>query len=120
MLCFASARQALRFSAATQREITVWSLQGDESESIRIRIGVHTGEVIVDEDGELFGRHVNMAARVAGEATGGEILASSLVREIVEPRGDMHFGRPREVSLKGIPGLHLVHPVHWSTEPGDR
>lgn len=116
MLSFASAHQALRFSAATQREITDASSRAEEAESIRIRIGVHTGEVIVDEDGDLFGRHVNMAARVAGEATGGEILTSSLVREIVEPRGDIHFGPPREVALKGIPGVHAVYPVEWSDE----
>ncbi len=115
MLSFASARDAVRYSVATQREITAASSQTDGAESIRIRIGVHTGEVIVDEDGDLFGRHVNMAARVAGEARGGEILVSSLVREIIEPRGDIRFGPAREVALKGIPGLHAVHPVDWAT-----
>lgn len=118
MLAFPSARQALQFSASMQREITAASLLGDEAESIRVRIGLHTGEVIVDDDGDLFGRHVNMAARVAGEANGAEILVSSLLREIVEPRGDVEFGQPREVRLKGIPGMHTVHPVEWSTAPG--
>ena len=35
----------------------------------------------------MFGRHVVLAARIANEATGGEILVSSLVREIIETRG---------------------------------
>jgi adenylate cyclase len=47
------------------------------------------------------------------QAAGGEVLVSSLVREIVEPRGDVQFGTSRTVELKGIGGSHLVHPVRW-------
>jgi len=53
-----------------------------------VRTGVHTGEVILGEDGDLYGRHVIMAARLSTQARGGEVLVSSLVREIVEPSGD--------------------------------
>jgi adenylate cyclase len=54
-----------------------------------------------------------MAARVSTQAQGGEVLVSSLVREIVEPRGDVQFGASRSVDLKGLGGSHLVHPVRW-------
>jgi class 3 adenylate cyclase len=54
-----------------------------------------------------------MAARVADQAGGGEILISSLVREIVEPRGDIVFGEPRSATLKGLGGEHRLHPIVW-------
>ena len=38
---------------------------------------------------------------------------SSLVREIVEPRGDVQFAGSRTVTLKGLTGSHLVHAVRW-------
>ena len=84
------------------------------TEAIRIRVGLHTGEVIQDDDGDLFGKHVVLAARIANEAKGGEILVSSLVREIVDARGDLRFGQPRTVELKGIVGTHTVHSVLWT------
>ena len=73
---------------------------------------MHTGEAI-EEDGELFGRPVVLAARIANQAVG-EILVSSLVREIVESRGDLSLGASREVELKGMVGRHLLHPLLWS------
>ena len=83
-------------------------------QEFRIRIGMHVGEAIVGDGGDLFGKHVNLAARVANEATGGEILISSLVRQIVEARGDLEFGEPRTAELKGIAGSHVLTPVDWN------
>ena len=68
---------------------------------------------MLGDDGDLFGRHVVMASRVADQAHGGEILVSSLVREIVEPRGDIVFGESRTAVLKGLAGEHLLHRVVW-------
>ena len=82
---------------------------------IRIRVGAHTGEAIADETGDLFGYHVNLAARIANEASGGEILVSSLLKEIVEARGDFAFGEPRRAELKGLTGSFLLYPVSWET-----
>ena len=59
---------------------------------IRIRIGLHTGEAIVDADGALLGKHIIMAARIANLADGGQILASSITKEITSSRGDLEFG----------------------------
>src|SRR5207249_4627511 len=70
---------------------------------IRVRIGVHSGEAIA-RDGDVFGRNVALAARVAALAEGGEILASDAVRELTEGDADIRFGTPREVEMKGLPG----------------
>jgi class 3 adenylate cyclase len=77
-------------------------------------MGAHTGEVMMQDDGDLFGKHVIVAARVGALAEGGQILVSNLVKQIAEPRGDIPFGPPLETRLKGIEGLALVHEIDWA------
>ena len=56
-----------------------------------------------------------MASRVAGQAKGGEILVSSLLRQLVESSMDgAAFSEPREVELKGLVGSHTVYAVRVS------
>jgi class 3 adenylate cyclase len=114
MMTFPSARRAVQAMVEAQRRLSGDALRTDTAD-LRIRVGMHTGEVIVDEDGDLFGQHVNFAARVAGSGSGGEILVSSLTRAILETRGDLAFGPSRTVALKGLTGTHLIHPVEWET-----
>ncbi|MGI9609790.1 MAG: adenylate/guanylate cyclase domain-containing protein, partial [Acidimicrobiia bacterium] len=112
MLTFPSARGAVRCMANIQRLLADHS-ESDPANAVRVRVGIHTGEAIADEDGDLFGRHVNRAARIANEADGGEILVSALVREIIEPRGDVEFGDARVAQLKGLTGPQTMYPIVW-------
>ena len=73
---------------------------------------MHTGEVIREGD-DFFGKHVNLAARIASQANGGEVLASSLLKELTESDGEIAFGEGREVELKGLSGKHRVYEVVW-------
>ena len=111
MLTFPSARRAVQFAVDVQQGLEAHDWDSDEG--VRVRIGMHTGEAIVDDDGDLFGRHIIVAARVANEAEGGEILVSPVVREIVAGREDITFDEPRKVKLKGITDDYEVHPVVW-------
>ena len=112
MMCFRSARSALEFVIDAQRALAAYEAANPLA-GLSVRAGVHTGEAVLGDDGDLFGRHVVMASRVADQARGGEILVSSLVREIVEPRGDIVFGESRTAVLKGLAGEHLLHRVVW-------
>jgi class 3 adenylate cyclase len=113
MMCFRSARAALMSSMGIQRDLA--RRAGIEPErAILVRMGLHTGEVLMGDDGDLFGKHVVVAARIAGLAEGGEILVSSLVRQIAEARGDLRFVAPREVQLRGIDGVETVWAVDWT------
>ena len=111
MLTFNGARQALRAMIDVQRELAHFSDENPDM-GVRIRVGVHTGEVIAEE-GDIFGKHVMLAARVGGLADGGSILVSSIVKEIASARGDLAFGTPQTVALKGIEGDHVVYPLLW-------
>lgn len=110
MMCFHSARRAIGFITDAQRALAAYEA-ANPLEGLKVRAGVHTGEAVLGDGGDLFGRHVIMASRIADQAKGGEILVSSLVREIVEPRGDLVFGESRSVALKGLAGEHRVHRI---------
>ena len=93
MLTFGSPRQAVGFALATQRAVAESSPQ--------IRIGINTGEVI-DTSTDPIGGAVNAAARIAGRASGGEVLVSDVVRQLVGLAPSIAFidrGRQR---LKGF------------------
>jgi class 3 adenylate cyclase len=113
MLCFRSAHSAISVAIAIQRDLarTHWCPPGYQ---LRMRIGMHTGEVVMDDSGDLFGKHVVVAARIGALAAGDEILVSSLVRQIAEPRGDITFFAPRDVELRGLGGVETVWAVEWS------
>jgi class 3 adenylate cyclase len=111
MLTFGGARRALRAMIGVQQDLRQFA-EDNPDQGVRVRVGVHTGEVIAEE-GDIFGKHVMLAARVGGLAEGGHILVSSLVREIAGARGDLAFGEPQVVSLKGIEGDHVVFPLLW-------
>jgi class 3 adenylate cyclase len=105
MIAFDGARRALRAATAIQRAV-------DADHTMRVRMGLHTGEAI-REDEDLFGRTVIVAARIAAAARGGEILVSALLRQLSDGSGEFAFGPPREEVLKGLPGVHDVYPVAW-------
>ena len=68
-----------------------------------VRVGMHTGSA-VQRGGDWFGSAVNLAARIAGSAGGGEVLLSEATRFALDdvsgiafhPRGDQRFRNVRE------------------------
>jgi adenylate cyclase len=68
--------------------------------SLPAHAGIHVGPII-ERDLDLFGRTVNLAARIAGAAGPGEVLVSDAVAEAVEDPG-IRFERADEADLKGI------------------
>ena len=114
MLTFPSARGAVRCMIAIQRDLADWL--AEDPEAVRVRMGAHVGEAIHDGEGDIFGRHVNFAARVAGLAGGGQLLVSGMVKELVETRGDIAIGRWCTVELKGIDGSHTLYEVQGDAD----
>lgn len=119
MLAFGSARDALRCAAGIQRSLADRNARiqsapdGDADTQIHVRVGVHTGEVLRDEN-DFFGRHVALAARIASSAQGDEMLVSTLVHELVAPSGEFSFETREQQSFKGFEGLHAVYALRWA------
>ncbi len=62
-----------------------------ETELIRVRMGMHVGEVI-EEGGDFFGRSVILAARIAAQARGGEVLISDELYDSCGERFELRRG----------------------------
>lgn len=107
MVAFAHPEEAVGCSVAMQRALANPAKRLSPN-TIRVRIGIHMGKSVRRGD-DLFGRNVAMAARVADQAAGGEVLISEPVRDAVGDEVDV--GPPREVELKGFRGTHRLYPV---------
>jgi adenylate cyclase len=70
-------------------------------------VGIHAGPVIFQE-GDYFGRTVNLAARIAEYARPGEVLVSQEVVDAAEG-GPVAFAEIGPVELKGVPGTLRLH-----------
>lgn len=108
MLAFSSARRAVRCAFDAQAALAAGPT-GDLP-PVRVRMGIHTGEVLRQED-EFYGRTVHYAARVASRAAGAEVLVSDLVRSLLEGSEGIVVAESRDVELKGFAGTHAVHLV---------
>jgi adenylate cyclase len=109
MLAFSSARRAVACAQAIQLRIA--RDFADSSPPIRVRIGIHTGDAIREAE-HFFGTTVHYAARVASHASGGEVLVSSLVRELVAGgASNVAFLEGRQVELKGLEGQHRLYAL---------
>jgi class 3 adenylate cyclase len=111
MAAFQSARRALQCAIAIEQSLASYNNQHHE-EPIRVRIGLHTGEAIKEAD-DFFGKAVVLAARIAAQAEGGQILVSGLLKELTESSGQFRFDEGRELALKGLSGFHRVFELEW-------
>jgi class 3 adenylate cyclase len=109
MASFSSATRALECAIAMQRAFAEHSESAGEP--IRVRIGLNAGEPIAEEK-DLFGTAVNMAARIAAKAEGGEIMASDVVRQLVAGKGFL-FADRGEVELRGFEEAVRLYEVRW-------
>jgi adenylate cyclase len=75
-------------------------------------VGIHAGPVVF-QDGDYFGRTVNLAARIAEYARPGEVLVS---QEVVDAAagGPLTFTEIGPVELKGVPGTLRLHTARRS------
>lgn len=93
---FASPSAAVRCAVEIQESIA------SGRSSLKLRIGVNLGEVIVGADGDLFGDGINIAVRLEGVADPGGILISEKVSSEVEGKLDAGFEYRGEQQLKNI------------------
>jgi class 3 adenylate cyclase len=113
MIAYPSARRGLECAIDMQRNLT----QVDQP--LPVRIGLHTGEAIREGD-DFYGRSVTLAARLGDQAQGGEILTSSIVRDLVGSSADVRFEDAGELQLKGLRGRQRAYRVIWEERKGAR
>jgi class 3 adenylate cyclase len=84
--------------------------------AIRVRIGLHHGTALKHQQ-DYYGRDVNLAARIADRADGGQILVTAAIREMANSRTGPRFVPSGELELKGLSGKHAAYAVLWDAAP---
>lgn len=98
---FASAVQAVSCALAIQTETEAAASGFDDAQKMRLRIGIHVGDVMVEGE-DLMGDGINIAARLEGIAAPGGISISRAVHDQVRDRIKIAFDNKGEVTLKNI------------------
>lgn len=105
MVSFPSATRAVECAIAIQKACE------EAASAIKVRIGINSGEPI-EEDADLFGSAVNLAARVAAQARGGEIVVTDVVRQLVAGKG-FTFANRGPAKLRGFDDPVTLFEVRW-------
>jgi adenylate cyclase len=107
MVVFTTPQLALRASLDIQRAFGAkWNHSRELRRTpIKVRIGLHTGTAI-ERDGDYLGQNVALAARVAAQADGGDVLTTGEIAQACA--GDFAFTPAAPVELKGFEGEHAL------------
>jgi len=116
---FGSAVTAVGAAIDIQERMARFNEALQAEQRMMFRIGVHLGEVIVDdEDQNIFGDGVNLAARIQALAEPGGIAVSRAVRDLVELRIDYAFADGGEQQLKNVSrSVQIFHVRHSKQAP---
>jgi class 3 adenylate cyclase/tetratricopeptide (TPR) repeat protein len=112
LLSFRSPLDAVHCAIDIQRALEEHNA-ADPERRIRVRIGIHVGEVN-ERAGELYGQALHAAARVMAEAAGGQVLVSAAVHDAVQSGGTWRFVDSGLFWLKGFPERWRLYEVAWT------
>jgi len=114
MAAFTSISAAVVFAIEVQRALAQRNDQA--STPLHVSVGISAGEPVTDDDNDLFGAAVQLAARLCDVACAGEIHASLAVRELCVGK-PITFEDRGTVVLKGISEPAQIYAVTWQPEP---
>jgi len=108
---FDSAVAAVATAIDIQERMAHFNGMLDEECRLMFRIGVHLGEVIIDEETQaIFGDGVNVAARIQSLAEPGGIAVSRAVRDVTELQIEYGFVDGGEHQAKNVSrSLQIYH-----------
>jgi len=110
MASFVSAAGAVRCAIQIQRELEKHA-QKNPKHPLKVRVGAAAGEP-VEQNNDLFGSTVQLAARLCGHAQPEQILVSSAIAELCIGKG-LSFEDIGEVALKGFGSPVRAHAAAW-------
>jgi class 3 adenylate cyclase len=108
---FPTPAEAVLCAVDVQREIA--QTRHDTEFPLQVRIGIHAGEA-VEDDGDLVGRVVNVAARVTSETKPGEILVTEPVADYLG--GELRFEDRGLRELRGMSQPRHLLAVRWDED----
>jgi adenylate cyclase len=115
MLEFSSPLQAVTCAIEVQREATERCAGQAEHERLMLRIGINLGDVLVADDGDVYGDCVNVAVRLESLADPGGICVSAKVLDELQGKMTLAFEDRGDQQLKNI-----ARPVRVFALGGER
>jgi adenylate cyclase len=113
---FASAVDAVQCAVEVQEAIAKENADRPVAEQMRFRIGLHVGDIIV-QDENLFGDAVNVAARLEALAEPGGICVSGSVRDHIGTKLPVAFADIGEQQVKNIAQPIKAYRITGDTSP---
>ena len=110
MASFVSTAGAVRCAIQIQRELEKHAQKNSEH-ALKVRVGAAVGEP-VEQNNDLFGSTVQLAARLCAHAQPEQILVSNAIAELCLGKG-FSFEDLGEVSLKGFNSPVRAHAASW-------
>ena len=110
LVVFTSARQAIRAAVDLQAQFQETAAELDVP--LRVGIGIDSGEAVQLEDGGFRGAALNVAARLCGRASGGEVIISEATSRMAGRLGGLHYSDGGRVRLKNIPDPIHIYKVY--------
>ena len=99
-------------SAIWMQEAFATNNEATPDRAVSVRIGINTGEPI-QEEGDIFGTTVQLAARICDKGKTGHVMTSNVVRELCAGR-QIRFEDCGPFDLKGVEGqvnLYFAFPT---------
>jgi class 3 adenylate cyclase len=115
MVAFASARPAILCAVDIQRSMNQYNRERS-GRDVLVRIGVNAGDTLRHEE-DFFGVAINLAARIAAKARGGQILLSGLVRGLAGPVHGIEYVPRGRIEARGFAYRFRLYEVLWQGEP---
>ena len=110
LLAFPSASQAVRGAVTLNDNVTKMYERG--TFPVCVRVAVHAGEPLVEED-DLLGHDVNLTARLLDHCRPGEVVVSEAAQELASRRlKKIAFGNVREVKVRGLASRVTIFSVN--------
>lgn len=111
MASFPSVVSAITFAIGVQRRLHERNEKA--LTPFHVSIGISAGEPVTDDNDDLFGAAVQLAARLCAAASEGDIAVSVAVRELCTGKS-FRFDDRGEHALKGIPEPTRIYGVNWN------
>jgi len=119
LLAFPGASQAIR-AAVELRDVVTRRRATDPAFKARLRIAVHAGEPLIEQD-DMLGHDVNLTARLLDHCKPDEVIVSEAAKELgARKLRAVGFGRRRNVKIKGLSSRVAVYSAVREERDADR
>lgn len=111
---FPTAQDGVRAGVKIQQKLDEFNATKTIKTPILIRIGLHTGKVVVEKNGDVLGDVVNTASRFESSSSAGEVCFSEETYNAMTDKAEMYVRFIRMATLKGKKEPVKVYKAYWN------